>query len=379
MLNVPVEGSQDTELRFERAAAAAILVTRAGYSLYAVGVVGLNVSQYERPGLAEAMVGLALAGSTLLGFVVLKQGAVAAWLAIADASLAGLVLAGVSLALAPVERAGSLNWALAYSVGCAIWLGYSRQLWLGVMLAVILSAVYLRAALSGVANAEPALTVTAIVNAMSPVLYFGLAALVFRLMRTLAIRTDQLHAEEKRQRRGVIELEERERLFHAVHEPVTEALSLVADAAVDEREVRDRARLGAWTLRRTMTALGGAVAKSPLRERLNDWATSCARRGQRVAVIDEELFVEPSAKVVEAVMSALETLVPKDRQIAPSIRARLASDERGMEVGLRWRAEPHRQLAPVAEVRTLLAPVRGTINLRPGLDGELSVILKVPP
>jgi hypothetical protein len=378
VLSADVTGSQGAQVRFERAAAAAVLVMRAGYCLYAVGVVGLNLSQFEKPALVQAMVALALAGSTLLGLVVFQQGAVTSWLSIADAFIAALVLTGVSLALAPDQRAGSLNWALAYSVGCAIWLGFSRRLWLGMALATVLSAVYLQSALGWTPNPEPALKVTAAVNAVSPLLYFGLAAMAFRLIRTLAIRTDQLHSRDKRQRRDVAELAERERIFREVHEPVTEALRLVADVGADEREARRLARLGVVRLRRTLDLLGRAVPRSGLRTRLDDWAASRAGFGQLLDFTDEEMSVEPSTNVIEALAAALETLIPKDHQATSRVHVRLASDESRVEVGVRLEGETHQYAPAIEQVRTLLAPVTGTIELRRALQKEVRVVLTAP-
>jgi hypothetical protein len=93
------------------------------------GLANSIFTAYQRPALAAAAVAAALIASAAGGIRAWRRQAVSAQGAVADALAAIFVLLALSLAIRPAERAGSLNWALAYSVSCASWMAVGAVRW----------------------------------------------------------------------------------------------------------------------------------------------------------------------------------------------------------------------------------------------------------
>jgi hypothetical protein len=365
--------------RIERAAVLAILAARAGYCLYGAGVVGLNLSSFRSPWLAVSALFVALVSSGGLGAVVLWKRSVSALVAIADTAIGSSVLIAVSIALAPPERVRSLNWALAYAVGCAIWLGFSRRPAMAAVMAAGLSIAYGIGAMSGSSWSDEGLTVTAFVNAISPLVYFTIAWVVFKLVRELAGRTDRMQVLERKQRREAASLRERERLFADVHEPVAAALELVAEEVAPGAEIRRRATSEAISLRHALAVLNDPGGDSGLRGGLVHLVRAAARQGRPVNLTDAEITREPPPAVSETVRTALEALL--DSAAVDSNRetwVRAASDERGVQVVVRLHGSLASYGSAIDRAGALLDRVSGLIEEMPLLGDEARLVIRVP-
>jgi hypothetical protein len=285
----------------------------------------------------------------------------------------------MSAALAPDQRAGSLNWALAYAVGCSIWLAFSRRPAPALVLSAVLGVTYGVLALHDVAAPDGALVVTALVNAVSPVLYFGIGLLVFGLVRLFATQIGEVHALERRNRREITALGERERLFGAIHAPVASALELIAGGGAAEAVTRDRARTEAVSLRSAIGRLGDPAGGSRLRARLAELVAAQARIGRRLQLVDDEIAHEPSPAACEVLCSCLEALIGAGDPTAdrPSW-VHATSDEAALELVVRLPGNRGIYRAAVSRVRTIIGPIGGNLEIVPALTGEVRLRMTAP-
>ncbi len=356
-----------------------ILIMRAAYCAYAVGVVVANLRDFARPVLAVTALLLALVGSISLGILVEREQSVSLPVAILDAAVAGIAMATMSAALDPGQRAGSQNWTLAYAVGCSIWLAFSRRLAPALLMSTALGVTYGVQALRGVPTRDGGLTVTALINAVSPVLYFGIAVLVFRVVRLFATQIGEIHAQERRNQREVTALRERDRLFAGVHAPVVSALELIADPGAAEAETRDRARAEAVSMRRAIGMLGDPTSASGFKARLAELVAAHGRIGRRLELVDDEIAREPSHSVAETLCSGLEALVAAGGSTADRPTwVHAASDDAGVELVVRLPGYRGMYRAAVSRVRTALGPTGGNLEILPALTGEVRFRMTTP-
>src|SRR5262249_41042273 len=143
--------------RDERTLTLLALASRTGYCLYAVAVVVLNITDYRRPGLVTGALLLALLSSAWLGVQVWRRQTVPVRVALLDTAIAVLVLLLVTAAIKSPGQPGSLNWALAYAVACAMWLALGPGLRWRAWLAFLLGAAYGMSVLTLASGADTAL------------------------------------------------------------------------------------------------------------------------------------------------------------------------------------------------------------------------------
>lgn len=364
------------KVRTERALLLLSLTSRTAYLLYAAAVVAVNLRAYERPGLAGAALAVALAASAGLGALVWRTRAVSGRVAVADGTVALVVLFLVAAAIRPPGQSGALNWALAYAVACAMWLGFGSGMSWRFCLACVLGAAYAGTALRG--GVDPARAITVVVNAASVPMYFGIAAAIAWVMRRIAAEMAAEHALEQRQRRDLAALAERERLCGQVHQSVLATLELIAKGEAPWAELRGRARAQVLELRGAFRDPGETGARQGLGALLTSLATDRAREGWAIEMIDEEMASEPGTTAACALRDALAELVagpaPSDRPV----RARLMAGSSGAEMLIRIPREKREMAGPVARAQARLAVAGGTAGWEPAVAGEVRVRLRVP-
>jgi hypothetical protein len=364
--------------RAERALVLLLLASRAAVCLYAASVAAINTSAYRRPGLAVAAVLVALAASTVEGVIVWRRQAVGAVTAVTDTMAAAAVLLALSAAIRPLDRMGSLNWALAYSVSCASWLALGRLRWWRACLASLLGAIYGVSVLAG--GGPAATTITAVVNAVSPPLYFAIAAALFHVLRRIARAIDADLQTERRQRGESACLRERERLYRELHPPVLAVLDAIAFGTATDAELRARASAEAAALRQAFAD----PQQVPARGLTTGLASAIADRvgtGWTVRLVDEEMAAEPPPGVSQALSQAVAGLLGEASAAHPpgQIRIQVRCDDSGTSIVVRITGCAELGESAVDRARTCLAAVAGTASLRPALSGERRVMLWTPP
>lgn len=371
------------KVRTERALLLLCLTSRAAYCLYAAAVVALDLGAYQRPGLAGAALAVALAVSAGLGVLVWRARAVSSPVAVVDVTVALVTLFLVAAAIRPPGQSGALNWALAYAVACAMWLGFGRGMSWRFCLACLLGAAYAVTALRG--GADAARTITVVVNAASPPMYFGIAAAIAWVMRRIAAQMAAEHALEQRQRRDLAALAERERLCGQIHRSVLATLELIADGEAPWAELRGRAGAQVLALRSAFreqgeagTRPGEAGTRDGLSALLASLTTDRAREGWAIEMIDEEVAAEPGTAAACALRDALAELVAGPAPRGGPVRARVMAGGSGAELLIRIPREKQEMTGPVARAQARLAMAGGTAGWEPAVAGEVRVRLRVP-
>ncbi|HEV2372900.1 MAG TPA: hypothetical protein VGS19_12100 [Streptosporangiaceae bacterium] len=384
-------------VRAERTLLLLALASRAAYCLHAAAVVGLNITGYRHPGLAGAALAVAVLVSAGLGFTVWRQQAFPVLVTVADAGVAALVLVIVAAAIQRPGQYGSLNWALAYAAGCALWLGAGalrvsggaavdrpagaptgRALGYRFLLACALGTVYGLTAL-GSGTADPARTITLVVNASSTPMYFGIAAAIAWVVRRIAAEMAAEQAREQRQHHDLAAMGERERLVGQVHQRVLATLDAVASGQQPWDELRGRARAQVSELRGAFHDPDGCHGHDGLRMLLAALARERAADGWLVELVDEELAAEPAPAVAASLRDALAELVhgpaPGGRG---QVRAQVRSGGCAVELVARVPGEAAALSGAVGRAGALLAGAGGTIGLEAAREGEIRVRLQVP-
>lgn len=364
--------------RVSRALILLLLASRTAVAMYAVCVEIINLTAYQRPVLAVAAAAAALIASVAGGILAWHRQAVSARGGVADTIAAILVLLVLSLAIRPADRTGSLNWALAYAVSCAIWLALGPVRWWRALLACLLGVIY---GVSVVRHGdETATTVTAVVNALSPPLYFAIAAAVFRVMYRVAQEIDTGQETERRELGEAARLGERERLFQEMHQPVLAVLDAIASAGAPEAELRARAYVEAAALRHAFS--GPAQASVPgLRTRLVSLAEDHACTGWTIRVIDEEMTAEPPTAITQALADAVAGLLGEAiaAPVPGQIRIRVQCDGTSTSIVLRITGCEGLTESAISRARACMTVASGTVSLAPALTGEHRVLLWAPP
>lgn len=365
-----------TNPRTERALILLALAGRAGYCGYSVAVVAVNVASYQHPALAATALWVALCASVGLGRWIWRRQAVPGVAAMLDAAVAVVALLLVAAAIRHPDQVGSQNWALGYAVGSAVWLalgpGWKWRMWL----AVLLGAVYGISTLQGGASANPGLPVTALVNAVSLPLYFGIAAAFVRVTRHIAGEMAAEQALAQRQQRALAALGERERLVTKVHQSVLATLELIASGQAPWDELRGRARVQVSALR---SAFDGEPDTLPADDGLHARLAAVAEDWQ-IDLVDDELDSEPRPEVTEALCDALAELVTGPPPVGGRgvIRARICISPSDTELVVRIPRSKEVMREPITRADIRLAEVAGMAELEPALPGEVRVRLRVP-
>ena len=363
--------------RDERTLALFALASRTAYCGYCAATMVLNIAGYQRPSLAAAALLLALLVSTGLGVQVWRAQTVSGRVAVLDTGVAAVVLVLVAAAIRTPDQAGSRNWALAYAVACATWLAFGRGLRWRAGLACALGAVYGVTVLIPVAAPSAALIITAVVNAASPPMYFGIAAAFTWVLHRIVAEMAAEHALEQCQRRDLAALGERERLVSQVHRSVLATLEEIASGQAPWEEVRGRARAEVMALRGAFSEPDGSRARDGLRARLTALAAGRAADGWRIELIDEELETEPPAAVTHALCDALAELIDGPA-IGGPVRVQVLADGSSAELLVRLPGGEQALAGAIARARARLAGVAGTVEPVPALRGEVRLRLRVP-
>jgi signal transduction histidine kinase len=362
--------------RVRHAMVIGIIVIRAAYCVYAVGVVASNTSAYRPPELAVAILWTALAASAGLGFLIWRRDGVPLVIGLVDAAVGALVLVGLALALASADRAGSRNWANAYAVGSAIWLAFETGHWRARLAAASgLGLLYAAGALIGSPQSSAAVVAT-IVNSISPTIYFGIAMIVFVMIRRLAENADAAFELRRRREREATELATREQRFRPIYESVIVALEQVANPYVPDAVARARAQAEVRHLRIAVLGMHAPAGASSLRHRMAELARHRTALGCTVEVVDEELVDEPPRATSDAICAALDLVLPAGG-CSPDRRTwlRARSDARWVEVSIRMPAEGSE--LTFERARNRLAAIGGVLECAPSLTGERRLILRV--
>jgi hypothetical protein len=378
MLTEPDAPDAPAGERVTRALVLLLLASRTAVAVYAGCVEAINRTAYQRPGLAVAALVVALIASAGGGLLAWHRQAVSDYGAVADTLAAVLVLLALSLAIRPAERTGSLNWALAYAVSCASWLALGRVRWWRALLACLLGVVYGIGVLRH--GDETATMVTAAVNALSPPLYFGIAAAVFRVMHHIAQEIDTGQETERRELGEAARLRERQRLFREMHRPVLAVLDAIASGSAPAAELRDRAYAEAAGLRRALAGPSPAPA-SGFRTWLASLVNEYVSNGWTIRVVDDEVTAEPSAVTTQALGDAVAGLLgaASAAPVPGQIRIRVQCDDGGTGIVMRITGCEELAEAAVSRARAHMALASGTVSLAPALSREHRVLLWAPP
>ena len=352
------------------------LLSRVAYCVYASFTTAIDIGGYRRPAWALVALAIALCASTGLGVLTWRNGTVPDRIAVPDTAIGVVVLVLVAAALPPEQRVGAANWALAYAVGCAIWLAGCLP-WRG-WLAAGLGIVYGIAVLSDTGSAGPARLPTALVNAGSPVLYWALARALATLWRRVGVALDDRQQRAARQRQELAAVAERQRLGREVHRSVLATLDLLGTGDPTGIELRARARVQAAALRRAFADLGSTRGGGVLAAQVASMAAERAAAGWTIEVVDEELDREPVPAASGALCRALAGLVAGESIGEGRVRVRMAGtdDEVHLVVRLRPCGRPVESLVTAAEA--CLAPVSGSVEPQRALPGEARLLLRVP-
>lgn len=363
-------------VRTEHALLLLFLTSRAAYCLYAAAVVAVNLGGYQRPELAGAALAVALVASTGFGVWVWRTRVISGPVAVMDASMGLVVLVLMAAAIRPPGQSGALNWALAYAVGSAMWLGFGSGMSWRACIACLLGAAYGLTTLG--ADVDPARAITAVVNAASPPMYFGISAAITWVSRRIAAEMAAGHAVEQRQCRDLAALAERERLIGQLHQSVVATLELIADGEAPWAELRARARAQVLALRGVFRNPDETGSWHALGSMLTSLAIDRAREGWAIEMIDEELESEPGPAVACALRDALAELVAGPAPGAGPVRARVTAGSSGAELLIRIPREKDEMTSPVARAQARLAISGGMATWEPARPGEVRVRLRVP-
>jgi signal transduction histidine kinase len=366
-------------LRAERTLTMLVLATRTAYCVYAAAVVALNFGGYRHPALAVAALLLALGSSAGLGARVWRGQAVHGPAAVLDTAGAAAVLILVAAAIAP-GRPGSLNWALAYAVACAMWLAFGEGLWWRAVLACSLGVVYGVSVLHGT-HAATAGIITAMVNAASPPMYLGIATVALWVIRRIVAEMAAEQDLEQHQRHELAAVAERNRLIREVHRSVLATLDLIGCDHRQWDELRSRARSEVIALRAVFNGCadsGGDPAG--LRVALAWLARDRASQGWRIDLTGDGIERDPSPAVTRALCAAIAELTtgsaPEDGVVR--VRAEAGATAPDAEVLIRIPACERAMAGLVSRAHSRLTSVGGAAGLERALPGEVRVRLRVP-
>jgi hypothetical protein len=362
--------------RLERLLALLVVAIRAAYCLYALLVVAFGYGQYRQPGAAVLILAAALTSSAGLAVVVLRQRRVSLLVGIADITVAGAVLCALTAQIPVAQRSGSLNWSLAYAVACALWSALGGQLLRGLPAVTALGCTYFFTTQAGLARHPAAgFEVNVVVNAASPVLYFGVMIALIRVLQWIAAQMDASRARTKAQWGQHAVLIERERLFREVHQPVIATLELIAAESLPVAEARLRAHAQAYALRHILRGVAGA-GPGWLRDRLSALVQEQAAHGWMVNVVDDELDRGLPRPVADALCEALCALLEPMPPVRPcTAQVRVSCSPGSVELVVRMAPPEARRFA---QADAILATLCGQASQQVGLAHEARILMTVP-
>jgi signal transduction histidine kinase len=363
--------------RIERRLIAVVLGSRAAYIVYAAGVIALNQSYYS--GLSLVWIGLLLAAAMASGLGVLawRLRRISLTIATLDALTSGLVLVLVTQSLSYHERVGSRNWALAYVIATVLWLAFGAKWPARLGLAALLGLTYY---LTVVVGGQPTtvVEVTALSNAVSPPMFFGVYYAIYAMLAGLAGAADRVHNIELGQRREAAALSEREELFRRVHLPAIRALESISDAeiSVPDGAIRKMARSTSRLVRQAIAGRPEEGGRAALRREIEALESSRVQ----VDVIDDLSEREPRAAQIDTLSHALALAIAEATNIVPldpfKVRVVLSSIEDDLALTVRLPYSSDRN--PLKQTEELLERAGGQLTHMASLQGEIRISMRVP-
>jgi signal transduction histidine kinase len=254
--------------------------------------------------------------------------------------IAALLL--VSGALQGSDRTTSLNWILPYTVGTAVAAALALPARPAFLVPAGLSALYLVSVWPDVTGGRGPAT-TAIVNAVSYLGFFTVAALLRAVLLYLADLLEQARRESVEHGAQLAAERERVRQHMLIHDSALQTLEAIAKGwGEGNSALRRRAREESERLRQALRAeqpAGAAGAAGDLRARLGLLVTEFAGRGLDIEYVHAELCTElPDAvtgALCEAAREALTNVVKHAAVSAATVRVATAGD--GVELTIRDR------------------------------------------
>jgi hypothetical protein len=243
---------------------------------------------------------------------------------------------------------------------------------------MILGGVYPVSVLVGAARVSDAVLVATAANAISAPVYFGVAAVVFRLAHQIADEIDRAHAAEREQIRRSADLLERERLFQHLHRQVLAVLDRIAAVATPDAELRARSRSQAMVCRQLLTGSHEESAAAGLRQRLSALAARLTARGWRLELVDQELEGEPSEEVGAVLCAALDELLVEPAEEDEVLVVADSRDATTVRLTVRLPRRTAGYGAAVRRVRTRLAQRGGSVREEPRLPTDVRLVIEVP-
>jgi hypothetical protein len=363
--------------RIERLLIAVVLASRTVYVVYAAAVIALNQAYFT--GLPLVWMGLVLAAAMASGLGVLawRVRRISLTIATLDALTSGLVLVLVTQSLSYHERVGSRNWALAYVIGTVVWLAFGREWPARLALAVLLGLTYYVTVVVG-GQPTTVVEVTALSNAVTPPIFFGVAYVIYAMLAGLAGAADRVHNIELGQKREAAALDEREELFRRVHLPAIRALESisVAEISVPDGEIRKVARSTSRLVRQAIAAVPEEGGRAALRREIEALESSRVQ----VDLIDDLPEREPRAAQIDTLSHALALAIAEASNMVPvdpfKVRVVLSSieDDLALTVRLPYTADRN----PLQRTEEWLTRAGGQLTHLASLQGEIRIAMRVP-
>jgi signal transduction histidine kinase len=289
-------------------------------------------SNYRRPRMAVAVLGLVGAESTWLLARVIRRRNVDTLAIRVDAAVGVLGLVGLASATSVEDRTTSFNWMLPYSVGTAVGLvvGVARQE--GLVEVVALSGTYLATTVRP--SIRPGQIVTALANAASYGGFHAVAATVVRRVRQAGEELAEAQAESAIRGERLLIERERNRQHRLLHDSALQTLEGVANGLIEvDESIRGRARAEARRLRQ---ALSGIEPEGDLADSLDRLAAEFASEGLEVTCTlgaTSPLRSETTLALADAVREALRNVAKYAG--TPSAVIRAEATDGGMTVTVR--------------------------------------------
>jgi signal transduction histidine kinase len=363
--------------RIERLLIAVVLASRAVYVVYAVAVIALNQAYFS--GLPLVWMGLVLAAAMASGLGVLawRVRRISLTIATLDALTSGLLLVLVTQSLSYHERVGSRNWALAWVIGTVVWLAFGREWPARLALAALLGLTYYVTVVVG-GQPTTVVEVTALSNAVTPPIFFGVAYVIYAMLSGLAGAADRVHNIELGQKREAAAIDEREELFRRVHLPAIRALEsiAVAEMSVPDGEIRKVARSTSRLVRQAIAAVPEEGGRAALRREIEALESSRVQ----VDLIDDLPEREPRAAQIDTLSHALALAIAEASNMVLldpfKVRVVLSSieDDLALTVRLPYTSGSN----PLQQTEELLKRAGGQLTQMASLQGEIRVAMRVP-
>jgi signal transduction histidine kinase len=300
---------------------------------------GTGWRAYQHPVLAVAAAASGTAASAWIIARSMRRGRLDPAAVVVDVICGIAALLLLTGALQGSDRTTSLNWILPYTVGTAVAAALALPARPALLVPVGLSALYLVTVWPEVTGGRGPAT-TAIVNAVSYLGFFTVAALLRAVLLYLADLLEQARRESVTRGAQLAAERERARQYMLIHDSALQTLEAIAKGWGDGNSaLRRRAREESERLRLALRDDQPADAGSDLRTRLGLLVAEFAGHGLEIEYVNAELVTAPSqpaaGALCEAAREAL-TNVLKHAAVSSAI-VRVATADDGVELTIRDR------------------------------------------